>query len=292
MPNKQQRKVKKTLKAKIIGLWGDPGISEYYNYDILSRFLIVQLEPFEECVTQVRKTQMIKLVLRPKELWISAQAGGEGKIRRDVWGNLNEQNVSPPDNDNSNNGLKKAEFLSQNIGPITPSYKIGDEITIIERDQELTPAQGNIDGVNIFQSYDTRTNSDQRMSDYYRSLEANTYQFVIKYFRNNGIFYSQYFPAYHKNLSKLNRQYIIASLPLQDTQGNQVAFSQTASDLKIISRGGVMAGLNFQLVKFEDANVDRRRRMESSACVPIVVANPSTFPTPAQRNTGGINITL
>ena len=286
MPNKQQRKVKKTLKAKIIGLWGDPGISEYYNYDILSRFLIVQLEPFEECVTQVRKTQMIKLVLRPKELWISAQAGGEGKIRRDVWGNLNEQNVSPPDNDNSNNGLKKAEFLSQNIGPITPSYKIGDEITIVERDKELTPAAGNIDGVNIFQSYDTRTNSDQRMSDYYRSLEANTYQFVIKYFRNNGIFYSQYFPAYHKNLSKLNKKYKIGILPQQD------AFSVTSSDLKIKEHGGIMDELNFQLVKFEDANVDRRRRMESPACVPIVVANPSTFPTPAQRNTGGINITL
>jgi len=285
MPNTQQRKVKKTLKAKVIGLWGDPGISEYYNYDILSRFLIVQLEPFEECVTHIRKTQMIKLVLRPKELWISAQAGGGGKIRRDVWGNLNEQNISPP-NDNSNNGLKKAEFLSQNIGPITPSYKIGDEITIIERDQELTPAQGNIDGINIFRSYDTRTNSDQRMSDYYRSLEAATYQYVIKYFRNNGIFYSQYFPAYHKNLSKLNKQYIIGNLSQQD------ALANTGSDLKIKRRGGIMGGLNFQLVKFEDANVDRRRRMESSACVPIVVANPSTFPTPAQRNTGGINITL
>ena len=210
MPNTQQRKVKKTLKAKVIGLWGDPGISEYYNYDILSRFLIVQLEPFEECVTHIRKTQMIKLVLRPKELWISAQAGGGGKIRRDVWGNLNEQNISPP-NDNSNNGLKKAEFLSQNIGPITPSYKIGDEITIIERDQELTLEKGNVDGVNVFRSYDTRTNSDTRMSDYYKSLEAATYEYVIKYFLNNGIFYSQYFPAYHKNLSKLNKQLHLSS---------------------------------------------------------------------------------
>ena len=285
MPNTQQRKVKKTLKAKIIGLWGDPGISEYYNYDILSRFLIVQLEPFDECVTHIRKTQMIKLVLRPKELWISAQAGGGGKIRRDVWGNLNEQNISPP-NDNSNNGLKKAEFLSQNIGPITPSYKIGDEITIIERDKELTPAEGNIDSVNIFQSYDTRANSDQMMSDYYSGLEAATYESVIKYFLNNGIFYSKYFPAYHKNLSKLNKQYIIGRLPQQD------AFINTGLDLKIKRRGGIMGGLNFRLVKFEDANVDRRKRMESAACVPIVVANPSTFPTPAQRNTGGINITL
>jgi len=285
MPNTQQRKVKKTLKAKVIGLWGDPGISEYYNYDILSRFLIVQLEPFEECVTHIRKTQMIKLVLRPKELWISAQAGGGGKIRRDVWGNLNEQNISPP-NDNSNNGLKKAEFLSQNIGPITPSYKIGDEITIIERDQELTLEKGNVDGVNVFRSYDTRTNSDTRMSDYYKSLEAATYEYVIKYFLNNGIFYSQYFPAYHKNLSQLNKQYIIGSLSQQN------ALADTGLDLKIKRRGGIMGGLNFQLVKFEDANVDRRRRMESSACVPIVVANPSTFPTPAERNTGGINITL
>jgi len=285
MPNTQQRKVKKTLKAKVIGLWGDPGISEYYNYDILSRFLIVQLEPFEECVTHIRKTQMIKLVLRPKELWISAQAGGGGKIRRDVWGNLNEQNISPP-NDNSNNGLKKAEFLSQNIGPITPSYKIGDEITIVERDQELTLEKGNVDGVNVFRSYDTRTNSDTRMSDYYKSLEAATYEYVIKYFLNNGIFYSQYFPAYHKNLSKLNKQYIIGSLSQQN------ALADTGLDLKIKRRGGIMGGLNFQLVKFEDANVDRRRRMESSACVPIVVANPSTFPTPAERNTGGINITL
>lgn len=285
MPNTQQRKVKKTLKAKVIGLWGDPGISEYYNYDILSRFLIVQLEPFDECVTHIRKTQMIKLVLRPKELWISAQAGGGGKIRRDVWGNLNEQNISPP-NDNSNNGLRKAEFLSQNIGPITPSYKIGDEITIVERDKELTPAQGNVDGINIFQSYDTRANSDQRMSDYHRGLEVNAYQYVIKHFLNNGVFYSQYFPAYHKNLSKLNKQYIIGNLSQQD------ALTNTGSDLKIKRRGGIMGGLNFRLVKFEDANVDRRRRMESSACVPIVVANPSTFPTPAQRNTGGINITL
>ena len=28
------------VKARVVGLWGDPGLTEYYNYDVLSRFCL------------------------------------------------------------------------------------------------------------------------------------------------------------------------------------------------------------------------------------------------------------
>lgn len=300
-------KEKKKLKAKIIGLWGDPGLSEYHNYDILSRFLIVQIEPFQECVTNKRKAQMIKLVLRPKSLWINVQSGTSqpGIIRRDSFGNLNQQNITgvgsatPNLFTTSNNGLNGARFLAQNIQPISPSYKIGDEITIVEINEITSSVSGRgsfRDGVDIFKTDDTRTNTDSFMSNAYRDLEAAIYGGgnINRYFRasKNNIavrtnYELKYFPAYHKILQTLSTKYAIGQTNLPTAE------SITNNDEKIKAKGGIFnKRMDFPAVMYEDLNIENRKRLEPSACVPVVVVNPSTFPTPAQRNSGGINITL
>jgi len=294
------RKEKKKLKAKIIGLWGDPGLTEYHNYDILSRFLIVQVQPFEECVTNMRKSQMIKLVLRPKSLWISVQSGGSsvGTIRRDAFGNLNQQNITgagsttPGLFTSSGNGVNQARFLAENIQPISPSYKIGDEITISELDKVISLKEIGAEN-KIFKSEDTRNNTDAFMSNFYRDLEKSAYvnnninknlsktgtQFFIRYLG------AAYFPAYHKILQALNKKFIIGNM------ASAAAKNATVIDQKIKRHGGIFDGtIEFNSVIYEDLNLEKRKRDQQSACVPLVVVNPSTFPTPAVRNIGGINI--
>jgi len=298
------RKEKKKLKAKIVGLWGDPGLSEYHNYDILSRFLIVQVEPFDECVTNVRKASMIKLVLRPKSLWITAQSGASpaGTIRRDFFGNLNQQNITGANSSNptlfttSNNGRNEAKFFAFNIRPITPSYKVGDEITIFEIDEILSSEQGRGSergGVDIFKSDDTRLNDDIFMSNAYRNLESSAYTTDIP--RNlksvgekgNVMNYeAQYFSAYFKILkSCLTKKYSVSK---DDASAARAIID---SDKLIRKNGGILsARMDFGAVMYEDMNLENRKRDPISACVPLVVVNPSTFPTPAARNLGGINI--
>jgi hypothetical protein len=296
MAREKQKQI--TKKAKIVGLWGDPGLSEYHHFDILSRFLIVQIEPFRECVTRNRTSQMLHLVLRPKELWIQSQAGGNNKIRRDVWGNINEQNTNPP-LDSSNGGLEHARFLAQNIQPITPSYKIGDEILISKIETPLNNGgygtgkarnkNDTYDGVRVFSSDDSRiTTPDAKMSLSYSLLEQSYNNAQIEnYFNQSGMKYdcSFYFKAYHKILKTLAKKTVIGNL------GANIAFTNTSNDGLITRLGGIASHIiNFNAVSFIDANVDKRTRPNASSCVPVVVVNPSTFPTAAQRNIGGINI--
>ena len=61
-----KNKKEQPLRAKIVGLWGDPGLTEYYNADFLSRFLIVQMAPYNEIPCQKDSSSIIKLVLRPR----------------------------------------------------------------------------------------------------------------------------------------------------------------------------------------------------------------------------------
>lgn len=57
-------------------------------------------------------------------------------------------------------------------------------------------------------------------------------------------------------------------------------------------RGGLFGRYLYKSVEYIDSNADNRERPRDSGCLPLIVANPSTFPTPANRNLGGINITL
>jgi len=160
---------RKQLKARIIGLWGDPGLTEYFHYDLLSRFLIVQTEPFDQPAHVGNYSRRIKLVLRPKSLWITADKNN-GETRRDVFGNTNGQNTigsSQNTSSKSNNGLARAEYTFENIQPISPSYKLGDliDITEIPRPIEFKPNLGrtvesnnsdSYEGVKIFETDDPR----------------------------------------------------------------------------------------------------------------------------------------
>lgn len=125
MPKKSQDK--NVVSARIIGNWGDPGLSETGLYDFLSRFLIVQILESESanakiaCELNWHKT--IAVVLRPDPLWIYAYPYGR-KNRSDALGTINVQT------NEANSYAEGAKYVSNNIQPITPAYKLGDIISI------------------------------------------------------------------------------------------------------------------------------------------------------------------
>lgn len=149
----------KSISARIIGNWGDPGLSETGLYDFLSRFLIVQIIENEKgnakiaCELNWHKT--IAVVLRPPPLWIYAYPYGR-KNRSDASGVVNVQK------NQANNYAEGAKYEFNNIQPITPAYKLGDIINIKKLEYPLykdIPGfrdncfYSNID-VDIFHSFD------------------------------------------------------------------------------------------------------------------------------------------
>ena len=315
-----KNKKEEPVKAKVVGLWGDPGLTEYYNYDVLSRFLIVQVAPYNEVPTSNDASAIIKLVLRPESLWIKHVITSTGAQRRDFYGNINNQLTAgnPPDN-----GKNAATFSDKNILPITPSYKVGDEITITKLSTPLnydSPSlNGNIlntvagagssqfNGTNIFLSDQVYTQSSHMSNAYKNSsfvptisaLDVFSYLFYVGLVQNTGK------PGFNvvmnsgATLATRNTgPYIAAFGKLLSSSGKykEIIDAGISAQLSLSALIGLRRGLFgrylYRSVEYIDSNADNRERPRDSGCLPLIVANPSTFPTPANRNLGGVNITL
>ena len=312
------------VKAKVVGLWGDPGLTEYYNYDVLSRFLLVQVAPYNEVPTSNDASTIIKLVLRPESLWIKHVVTSTGAQRRDFYGNINNQLTAgnPPDN-----GKNAATFSDKNILPITPSYKVGDEITLTKLSKPLNydspsqpillapanpPSASNqpigstgrcqFNGTNIFlsdQAYTASSFMSQAYKDSASVLAISTLD-VFSYLlsvaggsdfnvvMNSGATSTTantgpYLAALGKMLASAQKYTGIIRAGIS---------TQMALSGLIGLRGGLFGRYLYKSVEYIDSNADNRERPKDSGCLPLIVANPSTFPTPANRNLGGVNITL
>lgn len=301
------------VKAKVVGLWGDPGLTEYYNYDVLSRFLLVQVAPYNEVPTANDASAIIKLVLRPESLWIKHVITSAGAQRRDFYGNINNQLISPTDNP-PNNGRNAATFSDKNILPITQSYKVGDELILNRLSQPLhfdspstsTTKPGTavgrcqFNGTNIFLSDQAYTASSFMSQAYKDSASVptistlNVFSYLLpvvggfNVVMNSGATSATantgpYLAALGKMLASAQKYTEIISAG--------ISTQMTASGLLGI-RGGLFGRYLYKSVEYIDSNADNRERPRDSGCLPLIVANPSTFPTPANRNLGGINITL
>jgi len=303
------------VRAKIIGLWGDPGISEYYNFDVFSRFLIVQINPFDDIACSNDASSIIKLVLRPPALWINSFDAGD--TRRDFLGSLNRQDRTLPHDD----GRNAATFYERNISPISPSYKIGDEITLIKLTKPLAYDATNFkDGTAIFNdkfifsSEDSGGGPSGFMSDSYKNQEpafsssalvSSVSLVTLPVFTPPivglpGISLKLLLGDagdYLRSLTKiLDRTTKYKEFLNPNRVGGTFNITRIANELnssKIISdKGGLVDEFSFISTEYIDSNSDGRTRLQDSGCLPLIVANPSTFPTPANRNLGGINITL
>ena len=313
------------VKARVVGLWGDPGLTEYYNYDVLSRFLLVQVAPYNEVPTPNDASTIVKLVLRPESLWIKHVVTSAGAQRRDFYGNINNQLISPTDNP-PNNGRNAATFSDKNILPITQSYKVGDELILNKLSQPLhfdSPSQPvllnpanppsatnqpigstgrcQFNGTNIFLSDQAYTASSFMSQAYKDSASVPTISTlnVFSYLLSVGgsdfnvVMNSGATPTTANTgpyLASLGK--ILASAQKYTEIINAGISTQMGLSLLLGLRGGLFGRYLYKSVEYIDSNADNRERPRDSGCLPLIVANPSTFPTPANRNLGGINITL
>jgi len=273
------------FRAKIIGLWGDPGITEANNYDILSRFLIVLIPPFDRCVTQADRGR-ICLVLRPKDLWITS-AGSLTRI--DSLGNINKQLSNTPGSINCPPLCTDVVFTSESISPISPAYRLGDEISIVRLGNPLGVNKNTNSVYNNVDVFSSQAFANEPfMSQKYASLELTKFTSLGVRFpsflnADGQMIYPHkyYFPAWQEILRILGGYAIPSEIHM-------------AEERYVIANDNLLeSDLILDYALYEDLNsVNRKRTNESSSCVPLVVVNPSTFPTPATRNTGGINIGL
>jgi len=312
------------VKAKVVGLWGDPGLTEYYNYDVLSRFLIVQVAPYNEVPTANDASAIVKLVLRPESLWIKHVVTSAGAQRRDFYGNINNQLIAgnPP-----NNGKNAATFSDRNILPITQSYKVGDELILNKLSQPLhfdSPSQPvllnpanppsatnqpigstgrcQFNGTDIFLSGQAYTASSF-MSQAYKdsagvpaisTLDVFSYLLSVaggsdfNVVMNSGATPTTANPGPY--LAALGKMLASAQKYTEIIRAG-ISTQMDLSGLLGI-RGGLFGRYLYKSVEYIDSNADNRERPRDSGCLPLIVANPSTFPTPANRNLGGVNITL
>lgn len=313
---KNKEKDNAPVKAKVIGLWGDPGLTEYSFFDVLSRFLIVQVAPYSDVACRNDSPAIVKLVLRPTSLWINSLDGGS--TRRDFLGNLNKQNRSLP----ADQGKNAATFIDKNILPISPSYKLGDEITLTRLPKPLSfdatslkDGTAQFNGKFIFNSEDTGASPTNFASKEHKNLESAFSTVDLKTYVKNmtfpvltppivpppGVNLKFFFgsdDAYVRSFAKILDSFgkfseFLGPFALAASAVNIAAMvAHMDSSGLISSRGGVISEVGFVSTEYIDSNSENRERPQDSGCLPLIVANPSTFPTPANRNVGGINITL
>ena len=154
-----------TMSARIIGNWGDPGLSESGMYDFLSRFLIVQLIPSESQRSRLAGekdyTSLIKIVLRPPSLWIFP--GIDKKNRFDYFGSRSETT-------NAGNAYAVgAAYLTKGIQPITPAYKLGELITVKKME---TPLWKNLNSAHL----QAKGYTPQHNNPYYSNINFDVFQ--------------------------------------------------------------------------------------------------------------------
>ena len=123
----KQAKIGEEVQMRVVACAGDPGLTEPWFFDILSRFLICMREPASHVPTNAKAQQMFFLVKRPRHLWVDAsgspdtakpeagQTAHSATRRKDYLGNVNIGNP--------------ARYSINTIPKLDTDYAVGDTIT-------------------------------------------------------------------------------------------------------------------------------------------------------------------
>jgi hypothetical protein len=140
------------LTARVVANYGDPGRTENYYFDILSRFLIVMLEPVNRIPSYGISPIMFTIVKRPEHLWVDVDGGLQSNInnqrRSDQNGNINKGD--------SNN------YTLDNIPEINRPYQLGEKIKIKKLESPIN-------------FHDTFFNSEYDAPNYLANAAKNKY---------------------------------------------------------------------------------------------------------------------
>lgn len=272
MSTSEKNKKQDTKRARIIGNFGDPGLSEDKHFDLLSQFLIVQIQGKNggvDCIIEDNNVaDMVFVVYRPKELWIDYVAGSTTAdyIRRSFEGQVNSGRASI------------------NINAINPPYLVGDQITIEKLPMGPTPEKP--------------TNSL-----FYKDITPLHFSTI------NSLPYS---PIYENNSGKLKgfkASLIMTGTPqkihvrvyadewwkiiqeMEQALFKKANLNPNFMDLKKSGRiwNADTSFIDLPVISWLDTNSTKRGRNASDSCLPLVVTSPDSFPQAAVRQLGTIS---
>lgn len=290
--NKNTSGKEKLIDATVVANYGDPGLDEDYHFDLLSRYVICKIESSNRVLTSNKYRNILVVVKRPENLWISYQGG--------FTNNPTTQSRIDP-NLNANTG-PAGSFSVNQIPRINMPYQLGETIKIKlinDKDFDYSKNQDT-----FFQSVCTKFSRSSTLG-YYNSwhtqgLSSNTY--ISSNGGASNLRIKTIYPtdltnsAYTITCNKLQYEAFILSKYGSD-QDYLVPLFQNRADFPYYyyGNGGYAYAnryyLNLNKVKYVDVNVAQRARVPNNNCVPLVVTTPNSFTVPKSRNVGVINYT-
>lgn len=273
------------LEARVIANYGDPGIDEDYHFDFLSRYIIVMIESSLRVPTQTGWTSMLAVVKRPKSLWINV-----------------EGSVSTPTtqkrSDNAGNvstGLASGYSIA-GIQGIDKPYQMGELIKIKKLPVSLKTSESALfisafpysnPSVASYLFYAGNNHTQGSQNPYITNTNPNALK-QKTFIQGSDSFH--YIPSLNKF------QYEAFALQIASNLNNGMVklFSNVlpASHPAYSANGGYLFNNNPNIIinatEYEDMNIGNKQRGTASECLPLIVAAPSSFPTPRVRAIGTI----
>ena len=279
--------------ATVVANYGDPGLTEDYHADFLSRYVICKLESSNRALTTDKAKNMVIVVKRPKTLWINYDGGFLNNP-------ANQRRVD--DNLNANVG-SAANYSTSVIPAINIPYSLGSRIKVkLIKDENysyLTQKDS------FFASRCNVWDASSSAIGYYQGWHnqgLNSNPYVSQKNGASNIQIKTIFPTDATNTFytiALNKtQYEAFSLTMYPEQAaSLIALFSNTSAFKYYYKGNGGYSyqndfvLNLNFLKYEDMNTDNRARTNTTNCIPLIVATPNTFTVPAVRSAGTVNYT-
>lgn len=279
--------------ATVIANYGDPGLTEDYQADLLSRYVICKLESSNRTLTSDKYKNMIVVVKRPETLWINYQGGFQNNpvVQQRVDYNLNAN-------------VGSASNYSTNVIPaMNYPYQLGEKIKV----KLIKDAGFNylLNGDTFFASQCNIWIANNSAIGYYQGwhnqgLNSNSY--IVN---NNGVSvlevktilpYNDTNTLYSINLNKLQYEaFLLTLFPDQATSLVSLFNGTNNFNFYYNDNGGYAyhnnTSLDFNFVKFEDMNLGGKARIANTNCMPLIVASPVSYTVPQSRANGTVNYT-
>ena len=288
--NKNENQPDALIDARILCNYGDPGLTENYNFDILSRYLICMIESSNRALTTNRIGDMLIVVERPQALWISYSNGVASSTP-----------TQQREDDSLNVNIGDSSNYSTAVIPaINIPYNLGDVIKI----QRKPTPHSLLMGDTFFQSADNRWKITQQNYGSWANQGA-TIPYISNQVGGAAALQQKTITPYGSNPLNLNANqqffylcinkaqyeaFVLNQFPDQTTDLVQLFTNQSNFNAFYDINGGYYfsenTSYNFCSVMYEDVNINLRSRTSVNSCIPAVIVSPNAFSPPSVRSVG------
>jgi hypothetical protein len=302
--NKNLKTKDAIFDATVVANYGDPGLTEDYHADILSRYVICAIESSNRVLTNGKYKNILVVVRRPQSLWISYQGGFINNPVSQI--RIDSSSL------NSNVGAA-GNYSVNSIGQINTPYTLGQRIKIklLKNPDSLYLTKSNT----FFQSacslwggaYSSyQGTQNQGLNNSYTNYISNSNGQANLQLKTIAPFYSSNSALsqinsnnnfYWINVNKIQYEAFLLYIygTSNSTAQSYVSLFNGSGPSSYYSNNGGYAyqnnfNLNLNYCSYEDAN-SNLSRIATSSCIPLIVATPNTFTVPQTRNSGTVNYT-